>query len=54
MPRPTLLVFGGSQGAHAINVAVLGAILKAVDALPDIYIIHQTGEKDYVDAQAAF
>ncbi len=52
--RPTLLVFGGSQGAHAINVAVLGAIEKLSTLMPDICIIHQTGEKDYVDAQAAY
>ena len=52
--RPTLLVFGGSQGAHAINVAVLGALEKLSALLPDICIIHQTGEKDYVDAQAAY
>ena len=25
-----------------------------MEAVPDIYIIHQTGEKDYVDAQAAY
>lgn len=58
-PRPanapaTLLVFGGSQGAHAINVAVLGAIEKLSAQLPDISIIHQTGEKDYVEAQSAY
>ncbi len=52
--RPTLLVFGGSQGAHAINVAVLGALEKLPALVPDIYVIHQTGEKDYVDAQAAY
>ena len=52
--RPTLLVFGGSQGAHAINVAVLGALEKLSVILPDICVIHQTGEKDYVDAQAAY
>jgi UDP-N-acetylglucosamine--N-acetylmuramyl-(pentapeptide) pyrophosphoryl-undecaprenol N-acetylglucosamine transferase len=52
--RPTLLVFGGSQGAHAINAAVLGALEKLSVLLPDICIIHQTGEKDYVDAQSAY
>ncbi len=47
--RPTLLVFGGSQGAHAINEAVLDALPKLMEAVPDIHIIHQTGEKDYAD-----
>jgi UDP-N-acetylglucosamine--N-acetylmuramyl-(pentapeptide) pyrophosphoryl-undecaprenol N-acetylglucosamine transferase len=53
-PKPTLLVFGGSQGAHAINQA----LLESVDALrarvPEIHIVHQTGERDYNDAQAAY
>lgn len=58
-PRPkdatsTLLVFGGSQGAHAINQAVLDALPQLVAAIPGLYIIHQTGEKDYVDAQATY
>ncbi len=52
--RPTLLVFGGSQGAHAINQAVLEALPALVDAVPSIHVIHQTGEKDYVEAQAAY
>jgi len=52
--RPTLLVFGGSQGAHAINEAVIAALPLLVQAVPEIYIIHQTGQKDYVDAQSAY
>ncbi len=52
--RPTLLVFGGSQGAHAINQVVIEALPLLVQAVPEIYIIHQTGEKDYVEAQAAY
>jgi len=52
--RPTLLVFGGSQGAHAINQAVLETLSALMKAVPEIYIIHQTGEKDYVGAQAAY
>jgi UDP-N-acetylglucosamine--N-acetylmuramyl-(pentapeptide) pyrophosphoryl-undecaprenol N-acetylglucosamine transferase len=52
--RPTLLVFGGSQGAHAINQTVLEALPKLMEAVPDIHIIHQTGEKDYAQAQAVY
>jgi UDP-N-acetylglucosamine--N-acetylmuramyl-(pentapeptide) pyrophosphoryl-undecaprenol N-acetylglucosamine transferase len=52
--RPTLLVFGGSQGAHAINEAVLASLPQLKQAVPEIYIIHQTGEKDYPGAQAAY
>jgi UDP-N-acetylglucosamine--N-acetylmuramyl-(pentapeptide) pyrophosphoryl-undecaprenol N-acetylglucosamine transferase len=51
---PTLLVFGGSQGAHAINQAVLGALPRLSAAVPGLCIIHQTGEKDYVEAQAIY
>lgn len=52
--RPTLLVFGGSQGAHAINQAVLQALPQLMEAVPSIYVIHQTGERDYAEAQAAY
>lgn len=52
--KPTLLVFGGSQGAHAINVALLGALAKLTELVPGIHIVHQTGEKDYVEAQTAY
>ncbi len=52
--RPTLLVFGGSQGAHAINQAMLQALPKLMEAVPSIYVIHQTGERDYPEAQAAY
>ena len=33
--RPTLLVFGGSQGAHAINVAAAAAVPEVLRQLPD-------------------
>ena len=50
---PTLLVFGGSQGAHAINVAVIESLAQLAKAVAGIHLIHQTGEKDYDEAQAA-
>ncbi|HEV3039423.1 MAG TPA: undecaprenyldiphospho-muramoylpentapeptide beta-N-acetylglucosaminyltransferase [Candidatus Angelobacter sp.] len=51
---PTLLVFGGSQGAHAINLAVTEAIPLVLRQIPGLRIIHQTGERDYNDVQAAY
>ncbi|HVN87745.1 MAG TPA: undecaprenyldiphospho-muramoylpentapeptide beta-N-acetylglucosaminyltransferase [Candidatus Binatia bacterium] len=41
----TMLIFGGSQGAHKLNVAVTDA-LDALRRIPDLRIIHQTGVKD--------
>ncbi len=51
---PTLLVFGGSQGAHAINVAVMQAVPMLAQVMPAIHVIHQTGEKDYEELRSAF
>ncbi|HKS29066.1 MAG TPA: undecaprenyldiphospho-muramoylpentapeptide beta-N-acetylglucosaminyltransferase [Pyrinomonadaceae bacterium] len=45
--RFSLLVFGGSQGARAINDAVVAA-LTLLDAERDrLFITHQTGEQDF-------
>jgi UDP-N-acetylglucosamine--N-acetylmuramyl-(pentapeptide) pyrophosphoryl-undecaprenol N-acetylglucosamine transferase len=52
--RPTLLVFGGSQGAHAINQVVMDSSAQLLQRIPGIHIVHQTGERDYNDAQAAY
>jgi UDP-N-acetylglucosamine--N-acetylmuramyl-(pentapeptide) pyrophosphoryl-undecaprenol N-acetylglucosamine transferase len=51
---PTLLVFGGSQGAHAINEAMIRCLPELQRQAPGIRIIHQTGERDYNDALAAY
>jgi UDP-N-acetylglucosamine--N-acetylmuramyl-(pentapeptide) pyrophosphoryl-undecaprenol N-acetylglucosamine transferase len=51
---PSLLVFGGSQGAHAINQAVMDALPALRQNLPALRIIHQTGERDFSEAQAAY
>ncbi len=42
-----LLIFGGSQGAKAINSAVLEALPLLTTRLPTMTITHQTGEGDY-------
>ena len=41
-----VLVFGGSQGAHAINVAMVEAAPRLAGAAPRVAITHQTGERD--------
>ncbi len=41
-----VLVFGGSQGAHAINVAMVEAAARLAAAAPRVAITHQTGERD--------
>ncbi len=52
--KPTLLVFGGSQGAKAINQAMIQCLPELLKQLPNIHIIHQTGERGYNDALAAY
>lgn len=45
--RPfTVLIFGGSQGAHAINRAVMDALDDLAPLRDDLQIIHQTGSRD--------
>lgn len=41
-----MLIFGGSQGAHAVNVAMIEALAKLSDYKTSLSITHQTGEKD--------
>jgi UDP-N-acetylglucosamine--N-acetylmuramyl-(pentapeptide) pyrophosphoryl-undecaprenol N-acetylglucosamine transferase len=51
---PTLLVFGGSQGARAINQAMIRSLPELAKRLPNLQVIHQTGERDYNEVQAAY
>jgi UDP-N-acetylglucosamine--N-acetylmuramyl-(pentapeptide) pyrophosphoryl-undecaprenol N-acetylglucosamine transferase len=51
---PTLLVFGGSQGARAINQAMIESLPGLLVKVPGIHIIHQTGQRDYDRVQAAY
>ena len=45
-PPPTVLVFGGSQGASAVNQAFLQAAPSMISSIPGLRIIHQTGARD--------
>jgi UDP-N-acetylglucosamine--N-acetylmuramyl-(pentapeptide) pyrophosphoryl-undecaprenol N-acetylglucosamine transferase len=47
-----VLIFGGSQGAHAINMAVVEAASLLARATPPPQITHQTGERDLVAVRA--
>ena len=41
-----VLIFGGSQGAHAINVAMVEAATRLASTGTQLAITHQTGERD--------
>jgi UDP-N-acetylglucosamine--N-acetylmuramyl-(pentapeptide) pyrophosphoryl-undecaprenol N-acetylglucosamine transferase len=41
-----LLVFGGSQGAHALNMRVVEALPHLADLRDELEITHQTGARD--------
>jgi UDP-N-acetylglucosamine--N-acetylmuramyl-(pentapeptide) pyrophosphoryl-undecaprenol N-acetylglucosamine transferase len=43
---PRLLVFGGSQGAHALNMRVIEALPHLADLRDHLRITHQTGARD--------
>ena len=43
---PRVLIFGGSQGAHAINVAMVEAAPRLATIHGGVAITHQTGERD--------
>ena len=50
----SLLVFGGSQGARAINEAMVAALPKLKTIPIDLRIKHQTGPADFEKIKAAY
>ncbi len=53
--RPfTILIFGGSQGARAINQKVVESLDSLVSLKGDIHFIHQTGESDRQSVEDAY
>ena len=49
-----VLVFGGSQGAHAINVAMVAAAAELAAGAPSVRVTHQTGERDLEMVRAGY
>jgi UDP-N-acetylglucosamine--N-acetylmuramyl-(pentapeptide) pyrophosphoryl-undecaprenol N-acetylglucosamine transferase len=49
---PRVLIFGGSQGAHAINMAMVEAASRLADRR--LALTHQTGERDLESVRAAY
>lgn len=44
--RPHVLVFGGSQGAHALNMRIVEALPHLADVRDRLTLTHQTGARD--------
>ena len=49
----TILVIGGSQGAHSINMAVIDALSRLREK-QRFHVIHQTGSQDEILVQQAY
>jgi UDP-N-acetylglucosamine--N-acetylmuramyl-(pentapeptide) pyrophosphoryl-undecaprenol N-acetylglucosamine transferase len=49
-----LLILGGSQGAHAINMAMVEAAPELVRRQPHLEIVHQTGARDLAAVRDAY
>src|SRR5204862_708618 len=47
-------VFGGSQGAHAVNVAMVEAAAELAAGRPHLRVTHQTGERDVEMVRAGY
>ena len=52
--RLNVLIFGGSQGARAINEAIIGALPLLAGKKDRLAITHQTGESDFETVKRAY
>lgn len=51
---PVLLVMGGSQGAAAINNAVLGVVPELLQRIPNLQFIHLTGSSTFESIKSGY
>ncbi len=49
-----VLIFGGSQGARAINTAMVGALPHLAEFEDKLTVTHQTGESDFENVKGAY
>lgn len=52
--RPSLLLFGGSQGSRALNNVLVESLRELNNRVPGLHIVHQTGEKEYETVAKAY
>lgn len=52
--RFTVLIFGGSQGAHRINLGTVEALSRLAGLREQIQFLHGTGERDLIDVRQAY
>ena len=50
----SILIFGGSQGAHAINEAMVAALPMLGEVKTGLRVTHQTGEADYEEVASGY
>jgi len=50
----TLLVFGGSQGARALNRILRESAAKIMQLVPGLRIVHQTGEREFAEVSSFY
>jgi UDP-N-acetylglucosamine--N-acetylmuramyl-(pentapeptide) pyrophosphoryl-undecaprenol N-acetylglucosamine transferase len=49
-----ILITGGSRGAAPINRAVIGSLDALCARKNQVFVVHQTGERDYNDVRSAY
>jgi UDP-N-acetylglucosamine--N-acetylmuramyl-(pentapeptide) pyrophosphoryl-undecaprenol N-acetylglucosamine transferase len=49
-----LLIFGGSAGAHRLNLAVVDAMRRLTDLAGGLQVIHQTGQADFAAIKTVY
>jgi UDP-N-acetylglucosamine--N-acetylmuramyl-(pentapeptide) pyrophosphoryl-undecaprenol N-acetylglucosamine transferase len=49
--RPTLLLFGGSQGARALNRVLRESAAELLARIPGLQIVHQTGDREFEEVR---